>query len=254
MKQPDPEIVRALTLEQYPRAAAYDPVWVLENQMGQNVLWQTEALCQVMDLQPGMRVLDMGCGRAVSSIFLAKEFGVEVWAVDLWIRANENWQRARAAGVADKVFPIQAEAHNLPFADGFFDAALSMDAYHYFGTDEMYLGHYYLRLLRPGGLLGIIVPGLTAELGEQLPEHLLVHWKWEYYSLHSPAWWRRHWEKTRLVKVTTADSISQGWELWLRWQEVRYKWGFPYDYNEMEMVRSDAGQNLGFTRLVATKC
>ena len=29
-----------------------------------------------MELEPGMRVLDMGCGKAISSIFLAKEFDV----------------------------------------------------------------------------------------------------------------------------------------------------------------------------------
>ena len=35
-------------------------------------------------LEPGMRVLDLGCGKGLSSIFLAKEFGVQVWAADLW--------------------------------------------------------------------------------------------------------------------------------------------------------------------------
>ena len=42
--------------------------------MGPNVFWLAEALSQVMDLQPGMRVLDMGCGKAISSIFLARDF------------------------------------------------------------------------------------------------------------------------------------------------------------------------------------
>jgi cyclopropane fatty-acyl-phospholipid synthase-like methyltransferase len=36
-----------------------------------------------MDLKPSMRVLDLGCGRAMSSIFLHREFDVQVWAVDL---------------------------------------------------------------------------------------------------------------------------------------------------------------------------
>ena len=62
-----------LKTDQFPRASQYDPEWVLENQMGPNVLWLTEALCQVMALKPGMRVLDMGCGRVLSSIFLADE-------------------------------------------------------------------------------------------------------------------------------------------------------------------------------------
>ena len=127
----------ALTLDQFPRAATYDPRWTLDNLMGPNVLWLTEALSQVMDLQPGMRVLDLGCGRAISSIFLAKEWDLQVWATDLWISASDNWQRVITAGMRDLVFPIHAEAHDLPFADGFFDALVSMDAYHYFGTDDL---------------------------------------------------------------------------------------------------------------------
>jgi len=37
-----------------------------------------------------MRVLDLGCGKALSSIFLAKEYGTQVWATDLWISATDN--------------------------------------------------------------------------------------------------------------------------------------------------------------------
>ena len=59
-------------------------------------------------IRPGMRVLDLGCGRAMSSIFLRREFGVQVWATDLWFDTSENLQRIRDAGVADGVFPIHA--------------------------------------------------------------------------------------------------------------------------------------------------
>src|SRR5262245_32649669 len=62
----------------YPRTSAHDPVWVFLNHMGPNVLWLTEWLTDVVDLEPGMRVLDLGCGAASSSIFLAREFGVQV--------------------------------------------------------------------------------------------------------------------------------------------------------------------------------
>jgi cyclopropane fatty-acyl-phospholipid synthase-like methyltransferase len=58
-----------------------------------------------------MRVLDLGCGRAASSIFLRREFGVQVWATDLWFSVSEKIQRIRDAGVEDGVFPIHA-AHS----------------------------------------------------------------------------------------------------------------------------------------------
>ena len=42
--------------------------------------------------------LDLGCGKGLSSIFLAREFGVEVWAADLWIKPTENYKRFIEAG------------------------------------------------------------------------------------------------------------------------------------------------------------
>ncbi len=122
--------------------------------MGPNPVWQAEALGEVMALEPGMRVLDMGCGTALSSIFLANQYGVEVWATDLWIKPDENLRRVTEAQLEDQVHPIHAEAHDLPFAEDFFDALVSIGAYHYFGTDDLYLG-YYSRFVKPGGQLGI---------------------------------------------------------------------------------------------------
>ena len=194
---------------QFPRSKKYDLQWMVEDQMGPNVVWLAEALTQVMELKPGMRVLDMGCGKAVSSIFLAKEFGVQVWATDLWIEAGENWQRVQKAEMEGQVFPVHAEAHSLPFADDFFDAAVSFDAYHYFGTDDLYLGNYYRKLIKPGGRFGIVVPGLVKELGEGgVPAEFRPYWEWDFCSFHSPQWWQRHWEKT--PRVTVARPTGRG--------------------------------------------
>jgi SAM-dependent methyltransferase len=246
------QLRQRLTLEAYPRSAAYDPVWVLENLMGPNVLWLAEALCAAVDLKPGMRVLDMGCGKAISSMFLAKEFGVQVWANDLWISASENWERICAAGLQDRVFPIHAEAHALPFAEGFFDALVSMDAYHYFGTDDLYID-YYARFVRPGGQVGIVVPGVQQELSQGVPEHLAPFWVWDFCSFHSPEWWRNHWDKTGKVKVVSADWVPDGWRQWLLWGRLCQEAGYPSDEQELRMLEVDAGRNLGFTRVVAIK-
>ena len=78
----------------FPRASAYHPDWVAAGVSGgANPLWLTEWLSEVLDLRPGMRVLDLGCGRALSSVFLRREFGVQVWATDLWFNASENLRR-----------------------------------------------------------------------------------------------------------------------------------------------------------------
>ena len=153
---------------EFPRSAKYDPDWMMDNQMGPNALWLTEWLCEALALEPGMRVLDLGCGKAISSIFLAREFGVRVFAADLWMSPDHNWRRAVEASVADLVCPIKAEAHALPFAQGFFDAVVCVDAYQYFGTDELYID-YLSRFVRPNGSLGVVVVGLMQEMGASPP-------------------------------------------------------------------------------------
>ena len=253
MRQTRAELAEAFKLDEFPRSAKYETGWVIENMRGPNVLWLTESLTQVMDLKPGMRVLDMGCGRAISSIFLAKELDVQVWATDLWIDASDNWQRVSDAGVQDQVFPIHAEAHALPFAAGFFDAIVSLDAYHYFGTDDLYLGSRFAPLAKPGGQIGIVVPGLVREFSSaDPPAHLRPYWDASWFSFHSPRWWRRHWERSGLVTVELADMLPNGWRYWAISDAISAEW-LGEQSQEAEMLSVDAGRNLGFTRMVARR-
>ncbi len=234
----------------YPRSATYGEAFMLETAMGPNALWLAEAVTAVIGLRPGMRVLDLGCGRASSSIFLAKEFGVSVVAADLWIKPTEN-------GVDGLVMPIAAEAHALPFADGYFDAIVSLDAYHYFGTDDLY-AWTIARFLRPGGALGIGVPGVTAELDEP-PAHLAPYWDPQFMSFHSPAWWRGHLARSGLFASVEAEAIPDAADHWARWEEFRaaaanHSPGSPRTSSqEAEMLRVDAGRTLLLQRIIARK-
>lgn len=254
------QLAAMLRVEEFPLSSKYDPEWVLENEMGPNVLWLTEALCRVMDLKPGMRVLDMGCGKAMSSIFLAKEFGVEVWATDLWIKATDNWERTREAGVQDRVFPIHAEAHALPYAEEFFDAVVSLDSYHYYGTDDLYL-NCFIRFLRPGGQVGIVVPGLMRDFEGDVPKYLTekqpsgdVFWDpAECFSIHTADWWRKHWEKTELVSIERVDTLPEGWRLWLQFERAKAAAGTSRHEDEVPALSADRGRYLGFVLMVARR-
>ncbi len=251
--EPEPH---QLTHDRYLRSNSYDPEWVLQNQMGPNALWLLESLLEVMNIEPGMKVLDLGCGRAMTSIFLAREFGAKVWANDLWISPGENQARITEAGVADLVTPIHAEAHTLPYATDFFDVIVSLDAYHYFGTADLYLG-YLLGFLRPEGRIGIVSPAGLTEIGADVPEHLQPHWDWEFCSFHSPDWWRTHWTKTQQVTVETADSVADGWKDWQRFNKLSmpYMSGWLADaaVDTEHMLEADQGRYLGFSRVAATK-
>ena len=235
----------------FPRSAAYHPDWVLGSASGgANSLWLTEWLTSVLDLKPGMKVLDLGCGRAASSIFLAREYELSVWATDLWFSATENLQRDCDAGLEHRVYPIQANARELPFATQFFDAILSIDAIPYFGTDDHYLC-YLARFVKPGGIIAIALAGFVNELSDNVPDHLAELLKAEpsLRSMHSAGWWRRHWERTGIVDIELADSMPDGWKLWLEWLKIVA----PDNHGEMQVLEEDRGQNLTYNRVVARR-
>ena len=242
--------------DRYTRSNGYDPDWVIANQMGPHALWLLESLVEVMPIEPGMRVLDLGCGMGMTSIFLAKEFGAQVTAADLWIPAEDNEARIAEAGVSDLVTAVHAEAHTLPFEADAFDAVVSIDAYQYFGTADLYLGDL-VRFVRPGGRLGIVTPSVLTEIGETVPDHLAPYWEWEYCCFHSPDWWRAHWAKTGLVSVDHADAVENGWQDWLVFNDLTAPtmtgWRADAAIDTHNMLEADRGQYLGFTRMAATK-
>jgi len=215
---------------------------------GANSLWLTEWLTTSLDLRPGMRVLDLGCGLASSSIFLHREFGVQVWATDLWFSASENIKRIRDAGVEDGVFPIHADARALPFAAEFFDAIVSIDSFFYYGTDDLYL-NYVARFVKPGGWVAIAGVGLMREIEGSLPEHLREWWTQDLWCLHSAGWWRRHWERTGIMEVDVADTMPDGWQRWLDWHSVVA----PDNAVEIKALEADRGRNLGYVRVVGRR-
>lgn len=238
-----------LVSKRFPRASRYHPDWVLAAVSGgANPLWLTEWLTEKLDLRPGMRVLDLGCGRALSSIFLAREFGVQVWAVDLWNSVTENLQRVRDAGVEGSVFPLHADARALPFADEFFDAIVSIDSFMFYGTDSFYL-NYIARFLKAGGPLATAGAGLMSKIDGNVPAHLEPWWTGEGCYLHAAEWWRRHWEKTGIVEVELADTLDGGWRFWLDWLKLIA----PENSVEIQTLEADQGRNLGYTRVIARR-
>ncbi|MGE3820880.1 MAG: cyclopropane-fatty-acyl-phospholipid synthase family protein [Isosphaeraceae bacterium] len=238
-----------LTSDRFPRASAYHPDWLVASASGgANPLWLTEWLAEALELRQGMRVLDLGCGRAASSIFLRREFGVQVWATDLWFSATENLQRIRDAEVEDGVFPIHADARSLPYASEFFDAIVCVDSAMYFGTDD-HLLNTIARFVKPGGSLGIASAGLIHEITGPIPEALQAWWTPGCWSLHSADWWRRHWEKTGLVEIERADTMPEGWRFWRDWHQAVC----PENLPEIEALEADEGRTLGYVRVVARR-
>lgn len=84
----------------------------------------TAALAEALDLQPAMRVLDIGCGIGGAARYFARQAGCRVTGVDLTPdyvdAATALTRRVGLAGLVD--FQV-ASATELPFAAASFDAA-----------------------------------------------------------------------------------------------------------------------------------
>ena len=120
---------------------------------------EVEFLRSVLDLQPGTRLLDVGCGTGRHAVPLAGA-GIEVTGVDL---SPDMLQRAaaRAAGAGTEVTLIEADARDLPGALVGFDAAICLceGAFCLVADDAEPIDHdrsilrSIHRALRPGGRL-----------------------------------------------------------------------------------------------------
>lgn len=253
----EPErFARAMRHERFPRASSYDPAWTFRNLMGPNCLWLAEDLARRLNLAPGQRVLDLGCGAAPTSIFLAREYGVEVWAADLWIDPDGNAARAAEAGVGERLFPLRTEARSLPFAHGFFDAVVSVDAFHYFGTDLRYLS-YLAQYVKPGGAIAMASPANSLDPDDAPPpsRELFAELGADWFTFRSADWWRRHWSRTCGVSVEEAAMVEDGRALWLRHLEAAEAWtGVPAaEQPDGRLLFSPEGATLGFCRVVARR-
>ena len=237
----------------YPRSSAYDPAWAYRNSMGPHALWLVDALTQVLPLEPGMRVLDLGCGTAITSIFLAREHDVQVVAADLWIEPSLNLPRIEEGGVSDRVFPVEAEAHALPFARGYFDAIVSIDSYHYYGTDVRFLS-YLAQFVKPGGAIGVMVPGNAIDPDDQ-PDREVENAPYgaDYSTFRSADWWARHFRRAGGIEVTRAEMLPGGRELWMRHERARAAFtGRPTAESADARFLEDY-PGMGFVRLTARR-
>jgi cyclopropane fatty-acyl-phospholipid synthase-like methyltransferase len=222
--------------------------------MGPNPLWLLEDLLRDVELEDSMRVLDLGCGKGATSVFLARELGVEVWATDLWIEGSQREAVFRAAGVSDMVHAVDADVRRLPFEDEFFDAVISIDAWEYFGTDDHFLPSV-LRVLRQGGRIGMVTPAMRTEVREldAIPSHIHSVVGWQALAWHTADWWEQQWRLSELVTSIQARLQRNGWADWLRWERAVLTHGEAGAKQSIEMLEADDGRLLTFAIVSAVK-
>lgn len=215
-----------------------------ENMMGPNAWLIAEELTTNLPLKKGMRVLDLGCGRGLTSIFLSKRFGVEVFAVDLWTSATENFSRFKQAGVSELIVPMQFDALQLPFAEGFFDAVVSVDSYHYFGNNDTYFENVLKPILKKDAIVAIAFPGMRYEVHNNILEEMKPLWEEEALEMwHSIDWWKPKFElHLKNFEISEMGCFDKAWQDWLSCDN-------PYAIEDRVMIATDNGRYMNLIKL-----
>ena len=215
-----------------------------ENMMGPNAWVIAQELTANLPLRQGMRVLDLGCGRGISSVFLAKTFGAEVYAVDLWTSATENHRRFQQAGISHLTVPLQLDVQQLPFAQEFFDAVVSIDAYHYFGNNDVYFPQVLKPVLKKGAMVALAFPGMKREVLDNLPQEMKPFWPPEALEMwHSIDWWKPKFTPyCSQLQIEEMACFDQAWQDWLSCDN-------PYAREDRPMMETDNGRFMNLIKL-----
>lgn len=111
----------------------------------------TRLAIDLLDPQPGERILDAGCGTGAAMAAVLRRARCQVSGVDpshtMLLAAEKRLSRRWLDRTADL---RRAELETLPFADGVFDAALVLNVLYFCDGEGQMLANLR-RVIRPGG-------------------------------------------------------------------------------------------------------
>ena len=115
----------------------------------------TEELFRLCEISGEDEVMEAGCGVGQTAVFLAKRHGCRVIGVDVsQSMVDRAWERARRAGIEERVEFRVANIVDLPFEDGRFDAVFG-ESITVFASDHAKAIAEYARVVKSGGLVGL---------------------------------------------------------------------------------------------------
>jgi len=223
-----------------------------ETMWGPNAIRQSEELASHFTITKDMRILDLGCGPGLSSLYLVQEYGAEVFATDLMMDPTENYKRFQSLGIADKAIPMMIDATQpMPFAKAYFDVVFSVGAYNVFGDNEEMLSRL-ASYVKKGGYIAVSFPGLKYEFGDNVPPEMQRFWDDVpdmARCLRGIEWWKELWSKAEgieIVNISEQACHDIAWEEYLATIDPHGE-----DKWDLDMMAAEGGKYYNTIQLIA---
>ncbi len=220
---------------QYPELNGYSREECYQDFFGGGGLYLAVHMTRTLRLRSDDLVLDLGCGKGATSLFLAKHYGVRGVALDLWTSADFLKEKFEAQGYADRISAIQMDATQpLPFPENFFDVIFCMNSFNFYGGSVDFLKHL-LKHLKPGGQLCIGSEVLSTEFtAEQMADPPFVYsfslpppnehvgvFEGDFKKQHTPGWWQDLFQSSGLLHVECCYELKDAEAIYA--ELVRYE-------------------------------
>lgn len=134
-------------------------------------LKERDALMASLRLRGDERILDIGCGRGLLLIAIAKRLttgkavGIDTWnSTDLSDNWSEGtWENADMEGVTDRIEVVDGDMRQMAFESASFDMVVSCNAIACLTSADQkrHAVDEIFRVLKPGGRVNLIEPGLN---------------------------------------------------------------------------------------------
>ena len=221
------------------------------NSLEQAQLDKKAHIAAKLNLKPGMRVLDIGCGWGGLALYLHRHYGVEVLGVALAPdQIDFSNERAAAAGVSDKV---RFELKDYRDVSGEFDRITSVGLIEHLGTphypsffakcrellapDGVMLSHCCGRMGGPGLtdawtrkyiFPGGYIPALSEIVGEAEKHRLIVsdvETLRYHYAFTLEEWYRRTEAAREEIVRLYDERFYRMWQFYLAGAEAAFTYG-----------------------------
>ncbi len=150
------------------------PLMILSSTVGK--FYERDRLIASLSLRGNEQVLDVGCGRGLLLIAVAKKLnrgkatGIDIWQTEDQSGNDPEVTKRNAAveNVSEKVDIRNGDARRMPFADGSFDVVVSSLAIHniYDQEGRKQAIREIFRVLKPGGKVALLDIKHTGEYAD----------------------------------------------------------------------------------------